>query len=92
MYLVVCYDVVSDRRRARILRRMREYLTHVQKSVFEGELEDSRLDALRRMLLEEMDPGTDTIRVYHLCGRCIPATEVLGTGTYVDREDADEIV
>ena len=92
MYLIVCYDIVQNRRRSRILRRLREYLTHVQKSVFEGELEDARLDELRQMLLEEMDPVTDTIRVYHLCGRCIPATELLGTGSYVDREDADEIV
>ena len=92
MYLLVCYDIVEDRRRARILRRMREYLTHVQKSVFEGELEDNRLEDLRRMLLEEMDPVTDTVRVYHLCRRCIPATELLGTGCYVDREDADEII
>ena len=47
MYLVVCYDVTNDRRRARLLRRLRGYLEHVQKSVFEGEVADGRVPALR---------------------------------------------
>ncbi len=50
------------------------------------------LEPLRRMLLEEMDPVTDTVRIYHLCGRCIPATEVLGTGTYLEVEESDEVI
>ena len=92
MYLVVCYDIVSDRRRARVFKRMKGYLPHVQKSVFEGELADARVVALREMILREIDPHEDTVRIYHQCGRCIPATEVLGVGIYVDRGDADEVV
>jgi CRISPR-associated protein Cas2 len=92
VYVVVCYDIVSDRRRGRVFRRMRGFLPHVQKSVFEGELNDARLVALRRMIQQEIDPVEDTVRVYHLCGRCIPATEVLGVGVYVERGDRDEVV
>jgi len=92
MYLLVCYDIVENRRRARVARQMVGYLTRVQKSVFEGPLADDRLEPLRRMLLEEIDPVTDTVRIYHLCGRCIPATEVLGTGTYLEVEESDEVI
>ena len=92
MYLVVCYDIVENRRRARVARRVVEYLTRVQKSVFEGPLADDRLEPLRRMLLEEIDPVTDTVRIYHLCGRCVPATEVLGTGTFLQSEESDEVI
>ncbi|MCY2990756.1 MAG: CRISPR-associated endonuclease Cas2 [Planctomycetota bacterium] len=92
MYLIICYDIVNDRRRGRILRKLRGYVTHVQKSVFEGELDDDRLEPLRRMLLEEIDPVEDTVRIYHICARCVSATEVLGVGIYVDREDADEVL
>ena len=92
MYLVVCYDIVSDRRRARVLKRMKGYLPHVQKSVFEGEIADTRVLALRRMILQEIDPAEDTVRIYHLCARCIPATEVFGVGIYVERGDVDEVV
>jgi CRISPR-associated protein Cas2 len=92
VYLVVCYDVVGDRRRARLLRRMKGFLPHVQKSVFEGEIDDARVVKMRRMILEEIDPREDTVRIYHLCNRCIPATEVLGVGVYVERGDADEVI
>jgi CRISPR-associated protein Cas2 len=90
--LVVCYDIVEDRRRARVARKLCGYLTRVQKSVFEGLLGDERLDSLRRMLVEEIDPVTDTVRIYHLCGRCIPATEVIGTGRYLETEESDEVL
>ena len=92
MYFVVCYDIVENRRRARVARQMVGYLTRVQKSVFEGPLDEDRLEPLRRMLLEEIDPVTDTVRIFHLCGRCIPATEVIGTGTFLDADEADEVV
>lgn len=92
MYLVVCYDIVSNRRRARLLKRMKDYLPHVQKSVFEGEVADHRVQALREMIQREIDPREDTVRVYHQCGRCVPATEVLGTGIYVERGDPDEVI
>ena len=92
MYVVVCYDIVDDRRRARVLRRMKDFLPHVQKSVFEGPLTDQRLPDLRAMLQREIDPTEDTVRLYFLCRRCIPATEVIGLGVYVDTDDADEVL
>lgn len=92
MYAIVCYDVVCDRRRARLLRRLKGFLPHVQKSVFEGELSDARLIEMRRRIFETIDPAEDTVRIYQQCGRCIPATEVLGTGVYVERGDADIII
>jgi CRISPR-associated protein Cas2 len=91
MYVVVCYDVVSDRRRARLLQRLKAFLPHVQKSVFEGHVTDARLLELREMIQREIDWEEDAVRVYHLCGRCTPATEVIGVGTYVER-DEDQVV
>ncbi len=87
MYVVVCYDIVSDRRRARLLKRMKGFLPHVQKSVFEGQITDARLVEMRDMIQGEIDMDEDAVRVYHLCGRCIPATEVIGVGTYVEPEE-----
>jgi CRISPR-associated protein Cas2 len=92
LYVVVCYDVVSDRRRARLLKRLKGFLPHVQKSVFEGEVPEARLVQMREMIQRVIDPTEDTVRIYHLCGRCIPATEVLGTGVYVETGDRDEVI
>lgn len=71
---------------------MKGYLTHVQKSVFEGEVADDRLQFLRQMLLDEIDPSEDNVRIYHLCARCQPATEVLGVGVYVGNDESDQVI
>ncbi len=92
MHLVVCYDIVEDRRRGRVARKLREFLTRVQKSVFEGELSGERLESMRQMLLEEIDLATDMVHIFALCARCVPATEILGVGVYVDTDDADEVI
>jgi CRISPR-associated protein Cas2 len=92
VYVVVCYDVVGDSRRARLLRRMKGFLEHVQKSVFEGEVREERLAAMREMIAQVIDPREDTVRIYRLCARCIPATEVVGTGVYVDPDEHDEVI
>jgi CRISPR-associated protein Cas2 len=91
MHLVICYDVVSDRRRGRLMRKLKAYLPHVQKSVFEGELGERQVVELRQAILQVIDPGEDTVRIYQQCGRCLPATEVLGVGVYVARGDEDEV-
>ena len=79
MYLIVCYDVPSNARRARLHKALQGFLVHVQKSVFEGKLPDTRYDKLKSKVLKLIDPTEDTVRIYHLCQRCHPATELLGT-------------
>jgi CRISPR-associated protein Cas2 len=91
-HLVVAYDVVGDHERARLLKFLRGYLDHVQKSVFEGPVPDSKVQALRSGIAKRIDPRTDSVRIYHLCGRCRPATEIIGSGVYVDDEDQDVLV
>lgn len=92
MHVVLCYDVVNDSRRARLLRKLKGFLPHVQKSVFEGELTDPRVVQLREMVLQVINPTEDTVRIYTLCARCIPATEVLGTGVYIEPEERDQVI
>lgn len=89
MRVVLAYDIVSDRRRGRVAKRMVGFLQRVQKSVFEGEISESRLDQVRRMLRREMKLEEDTARIYHLCARCLPATEVIGTGITIERTKED---
>jgi len=83
MHVVVCYDIVSDRRRARLHKRLKDYLPRVQKSVFEGELPDWRLPKMLDMIMVSIDHKEDAVRVYELCGRCLPSVKVIGTGPHV---------
>jgi len=92
MYIIVAYDVVSDRRRAKLARRLIDFLPRVQKSVFEGEIPDHRFRTLEKVLQDNIDPSTDSVRIYHLCSRCWGSVLEIGRGTLpVDGED-DAIV
>ncbi len=91
-HLVVSYDVTDDRMRVRLARALVGFVDRVQKSVFEGPVEEGRLEALRRAIRDAIDQDRDSVRLYFLCARCQPATEVIGTGVYVDREDGDIVV
>jgi len=92
MYLIICYDIVSNRRRSRLFRRMKDYLPRVQKSVFEGEMPDSRFGSLLEMIRKQMDQEVDTVRIYHLCKRCITNITWLGVGPVPNDEWNDIII
>lgn len=70
VYLVVAYDVSNDRRRARLAKRLEDFLPRVQMSVFEGAIPPARLPALRRAVDEIVDLEHDQVRIYTLCRGC----------------------
>ncbi len=86
-YVVVAYDIVSDRRRAPIAKVLEGFGRRVQKSVFDCLLTDADVERLRRALWKLIEPTEDSIRFYFLCGRCRQRIDVLGQGTVQDGDD-----
>jgi len=84
MFILVSYDIVDDRQRARVARCMEDYGVRVQKSVFECRLEERTLLRLREKLAELIDHEADSVRFYRLCARCRPSIEVMGAGKIMD--------
>ena len=64
MYVVLVYDLQADRTH-KALKIGRRYLTHVQNSVFEGEISDGDLQRLRGEIDDLLEPGESTI-IYEL--------------------------
>ncbi len=91
-YLVVSYDIVDDQVRAKLARFLRGYLDHVQKSVFEGPIEERFVERLRRGIEKLIQREQDSVRIYTLCARCRPATEVIGVGKYVPEGEGDVVL
>ena len=77
---VVSYDVPDDRRRTRIHSALTSFGTWVQYSVFECFLDRKQRLLLEARLLKEIYQPEDTIRIYGLCGTCLPKVEILGQG------------
>jgi CRISPR-associated protein Cas2 len=92
VYLVVAYDVVDDRRRGRLAGRLLDFLPRVQKSVYEGELPERRLEELERAVLEWVDLDVDSVRIYRLCRGCCTAVTAYGIGVAPGRPTRDEVV
>lgn len=60
VYVVVVYDMQAERTRL-MLKFLRRYLTHVQNSVFEGEVTKGDLETIRNRTREMLEPGESTI-------------------------------
>ncbi len=72
-YLVV-YDISNDRRRTRLHKRLQDYGTPVQYSVFECLVDEEELARMKKMILRTIKPKLDQVRIYHLCDACLKKT------------------
>lgn len=91
-YILVAYDVVRDRRRARLARRLNAVVPRVQKSVFEGPVDAEGLGAVTTAVMDEIDHRTDTVRILELCPGCARRVDVYGTAALVPLEAEDVVI
>lgn len=92
LHVVVCYDVVSDARRARLCDGLKGYLQHVQKSVFEGRLSNRDYVRMLSWVGGTIDHTEDNVRVYRLCSGCRGETEHIGKAFPVSTQPEDIII
>ncbi len=67
VFLVIAYDVASDRRRTRLHKKLRSYGTPVQYSLFECLLDRDAITEVRTMVEREVTASEDSVRYYTLC-------------------------
>lgn len=78
MYVVVVYDTAAERN-PKILRTCRQYLHHVQRSVFEGALSPGQLRRFHAAVRQVIDAGYDSVLVYTFPPGAIPQRQEWGT-------------
>jgi CRISPR-associated protein Cas2 len=82
-YVIVVYDVEADR--TRLPRKLlRQYLTHVQNSVFEGHLTEGDLETVSNAIDETLKEGESAI-VYSMAGEQYVDRTVVGEDPTEDR-------
>jgi len=87
MYYILVYDV-NVKRVSKMLKLMREYLNHVQNSVFEGELTDAQLEELKDKARDLMNPEEDSIIIYRVGSKRWSNREVLG----IEKHSPDNMI
>lgn len=71
MYVVVSYDIRSDKRRTKVHDMLQNYGYRVQFSVFECDVKKQEFAELQARLEELIDPeADDSVRYYELCASC----------------------
>lgn len=76
VYVVVVYDMQADRTRL-ALKFLRRYLTHVQNSVFEGEITEGDLETVTNRLDDMLEPDESAI-VYEMSSESYVDRTVVG--------------
>ena len=68
MYIVLVYDVSKDengqKRWSHIFKICKKYLTHIQNSVFEGEISTVQLEKLRGELKPHVNTNLDSVILF----------------------------
>ena len=69
-FIVVTYDLTSDKRRTKLHNLLKDFGTPVQYSVFECLLESKEIEQMKRRVRRVIKPRLDQVRYYHLCATC----------------------
>lgn len=64
IYDISLIDREDQKRLTKVLKIVRKYLHHVQKSVFEGEITEAKLRRLEFEIMEVVDRARDSVIVY----------------------------
>ena len=88
-FLVVAYDVVSDRRRLRLSRYLATYGNRINLSVFECYVPVAEVPTFKTKAASFAHMSTDTVVFYALCLNCIASIERVGMGA---RQAAPSVV
>jgi CRISPR-associated protein Cas2 len=90
MMVLVSYDVAMNengqKRLRRVARACKDYGQRVQFSVFECNVDPAQWTVLRQRLIDEIIPGTDSLRFYFLGSNWKNRIEHIGAKKAVDLE------
>lgn len=83
MYIILVYDISNEnngqRRWNRVFKICKQYLTHIQNSVFEGEILESDLFKLKKKIKKEIDEKIDSVIIFKSRNERWLEKDILGT-------------
>jgi len=87
MLRVISYDIQENNTRLKIYKTLLDYIDRVQKSVFEGILDEKLFAELLEKLGEFELSEEDSIRIYSICSACKEKIRIIGTGQVSEESD-----
>lgn len=87
-FVVVAYDIASNKRRKKVSDRLARDGNRVNLSVFEVFVTQAAYEHLQADLAKVIKPDSDTIIYYPLCLNCIARIERTGVGRRTQKKGA----
>lgn len=87
MITLITYDITDPKRLNNLRIFLNEFGLRTQKSVFECDIDDIALKRIRAYCRLNLDIGTDSVRIYKICTRCINKVVISGMGLKVTQMD-----
>jgi CRISPR-associated protein Cas2 len=75
-FILIVYDISSDKRRTKLHNTLLNFGTPVQYSVFECLLDEKEQKRMKKAVLRVIRPKVDRVRFYYVCARCLERVEV----------------
>ncbi|MFC1968568.1 CRISPR-associated endonuclease Cas2 [Chloroflexota bacterium] len=80
MFIMVCYDITSNKRRNEVAQTLEGFGYRVQESVFECEVNTEQYRKMKQRITRQIAAGEDGVRYYSLCANCLTKIEIAGLG------------
>lgn len=78
LFLVIAYDVESDKRRNRLVKLLKDHGVRVNFSVFECRIRKSAYESIKKEISLIINKKIDSVLFYDLCLNCLEKAEYLG--------------
>ena len=78
MFIVVSYDIPEDKRRTRVMKTLKDFVNHVQYSVFECDIKEPVYRRMRERLKRSIVEKDDSVRFYFLDEDAVKKIETIG--------------
>ncbi len=88
MYIILVYDIISQRRGTKLLKFLRQHLVWIQNSVFEGEVTESGFEVIKSEIKELINKEKDSVIIYRFDSRNYTNREVIG----IEKNETDSFI
>lgn len=93
MMITVSYDIIDDKQRTRLAKKLLNFGQRVQYSVFECDLTKKQIAEMKKQILPLLDKAKDSLRIYRICDTCRKQIESFGIRkSWDDMADEQAIV
>ncbi len=86
MLYLVCYDIADPKRLCHVAKILENFGLRIQKSFFQCDMEETRMEDMKKKVLQKIKTKNDSFYIYPLCEDCSQKAIQDGTGSLIRLE------